>query len=170
MNLVDPTTAQPTVTKAVKPGTPSGAYSDPAQVGSMIQSMYPQYKSMDAVTLGQRWIDLHTPHPAAGAAGSGTDMLSGPIGTTPMTSTDPNSPDLSGLAQFASPIKPAVKPKPQLAVKIAPTAGMSQMTQGNQLTGQPQQNSPWIGQQIVSGIQNMFKAPQLNIPAKPAGY
>lgn len=90
----------------------SGVYSDPAQVGAMIQKMYPgYYDSFDPSVIGQRWIDVHTP--TAGGSGTGaTDVLQGPTGTTPLTSTDPNQnmPDLSGLSQFASPIQ---QPKPQ---------------------------------------------------------
>lgn len=124
MNLVDPTTAQPTVTKAVKPGTPSGSYSDPAQVGAMIQQMYPSYANFDATTLGQRWIDLHTPKAVGG--GAGTDMLQAP-GSAALTSTDPNqnAPDLSGLSKFASPVKP---PAPQ--VIISGLAGNNPYGQG----------------------------------------
>lgn len=159
MNLTDPTITQSTTPKAVKPGTPTGAYNDPAQVGGMIQKMYPQYANFDAATLGQRWISLHTPQ---AAAGSGTSDLTLSPGAS-VTSTDPNAPDLSGLAKFATPIKQ----QPQVNVKIAPTVGMSQLTQGNQLAQQPQNNTPWIGSQIS----NMFEVPQLNAqPVNKLGF
>lgn len=99
-------TATPATAVAAGVKTPgSGAYADPMQVGTMIQKMYPQYANMDTATLGQRWIDVHTPQ-ASTTGGGNTDVLQAP-GTTPMTSTNPNQnmPDLSGLSQFASPVQ-----------------------------------------------------------------
>lgn len=108
MATKSPTSASTIQAAGVK--TPaSGAYSDPAQVGAMIQKMYPgYYDNFDPSVIGQRWIDMHTATAGTGT-GSGTDTgLSGPTGTTPLTSTDPNqntqnTPDLSGLSQFQSP-------------------------------------------------------------------
>lgn len=150
----------------------SGAFSDPAQVGAMIQKMYSgYYDNVDPTILGQRWIDVHTPAAGSGTGASTGTGLQGPTGTTPLTTTDPNSPDLSGLAQFQSPIKPQPKPVAQKPVVIPQAAGVNQqLTGGNQLTQQPQNNTPWLGSQIVSGIQNFFKAPNLNIQSKPPGY
>lgn len=144
------TTASTAQAAGVKtPG--KGAYSDPVSVGAMIQKMYPQYANFDAVTLGQRWIDVHTPQ---AAAGTGTDVLSGPVGTTPTTTTDPNAPDLSGLSKFQTLIQ---QPKPQPSVKIPQAVGMNQLTQGNQLAQPTNNNGAWVG----SDIANMFKAPNL---------
>ncbi len=142
--------AKASPTSAATPG--QGAYSDPATV---------------AATLGQRWIDVHTPAPSTAAtSGAGGLTLQGPTGTTPMTNTNPNAPDLSGLGQFVSPVKSQPKQPPAPKVSIAPAAGMSQLTQGNQLAQQSNNGGSWIG----SDIANMFKAPNLNIAAKPPGY
>lgn len=152
MNLVDPTT-QSTTIKAVKPGTPSGAYADPAQMGAMIQKMYPQYANFDPVTLGQRWIDLHTPK--ASTAGSGDMTLQGPTGTTLPTSTDPNAPDLSGLGRFAQPIKPQAPQAPRVTI-TGNTGGLALGGQGS-ITGGAQLNP----------MTNPYQAPQQ--PQKPQG-
>lgn len=104
MNLVDQTTTKPAVI-AVKPGTPSGAYNDPAAMGAMIQKMYPQYASFDAATLGQRWISLHTPAAAKGTGtGAATDTLQAPTNIT--QTPNQKAPDLSGLGKYATPIQP----------------------------------------------------------------
>lgn len=158
MATTSPTTA---ISAGVKtPG--SGAYSDPAQVGAMIQKMYPQYANFDATTLGQRWIDVHTPQATAGDTTGATDVLQAPTGTTPLTSTDPNqnTPDLSGLGQFASPVKQQPAAKPQTPIKInlpAATVGMGQTMPA------PQNNTPWLGSQIADWFSNKFAAPKLNI-------
>lgn len=131
-----PTAASTAVAAGVKtPG--KGAYSDPMQVGAMIQKMYPQYANFDAATLGQRWIDVHTPAaPAAGSGDLGGAVLQAP-GTTPMTSTNPNAPDLSGLNQFASPVQPQ-------APKIIISGLSGNGANGSQLTPMttPAQYSP----------------------------
>lgn len=153
--------------KAAARTAATGAYSDPATVGAMIQKMYPQYATFDPATLGQRWIAVHAPAPATGAMGIGETGLQPPTGTTPLTTTNPtaNTPDLSGLSKFATPFQ---QPKPVMGPKV----NLSHVAaQGNQLTQQPQSNSPWLGSQIVSGIANMFKAPKLQAePLSNLGY
>lgn len=128
-----PTAASTAVAAGVKtPG--QGAYSDPTQVGAMIQKMYPQYANFDAATLGQRWIDVHTPAPstASGSSDLGSAVLQAP-GTTPMTSTNPNVPDLS---QFASQVKPQ-------APKIIISGLSGNNPNGAQLTPMTQTQQPY---------------------------
>lgn len=122
-----PTAASSPVSAGVKtPGR--GVFSNPTQVGAMIQSMYPQYRNMDATTLGQRWIDVHTPTSGGGTGGGTTDILSGPVGTTQLTNTNPNSPDLSGLGQFATPIQPKTPAKSTTPLNI--TSGLQALGNG----------------------------------------
>lgn len=175
--------ALPATAQAAGVKTPgAGAFSDAAQVGAMIQSMYPQYRSMDATVLGQRWIDVHTPQATGGGGGSvgtaGTtatsDTLLPPTASggdtlstnTLGTNTQFNTPDLSGLSKFATPVKSSK----QVNVKISQPVGMNQLTQGNQLASQPQTNSPWLGSQIWNGLTSFFKAPNLQATSKPPGY
>jgi len=123
----------------------SGAYSDPAQVGAMIKQMYPQYANFDPVTIGQRWIDMHAATAGGAGSGAGTDVLSGPTGTTATTSTDVSqqAPDLSGLAQFASPV-PQSKPQP---APVSLSAGLNALNNNmGGVNGMGQASTPYTTQ------------------------
>lgn len=134
---------------------------DPMQLGSISPFLANQYFAYQTM---QKALDKSS---AAASTGS-SDILQGPADNSMTMGSSGNPTTGPNPASFASPIKP--KPK-QAPVKITPAAGVNQqINQGNQLAQQPQNNTPWLGSQIVNGISNFFKAPQLNTTSTPPGY
>jgi len=134
---------------------------DPSALGGINPFLANQY---NAALANQMAVQAANKKNAA-ASTTGDMTLQGP---TDPNATTPGAPQLgNGNDVLNKTMKPGkTQTKPQVSVSIPQAAGMSQLNQGNQLAQQPQNNTPWLGSQIA----DMFKAPQLNVTATPAGY
>lgn len=131
---------------------------DPSALGGINPFLANQYNAALANQMA-----VQKANKASSATSAGNDILQPPPGAGTTTTTGAGGATTTSKKKTPNPAS-FQQSVPQVSIPQAP--GMSQLTQGNQLAQQPQNNTPWIGSQIT----DMFKAPQLNVAAAPPGY